>query len=109
MSIRVDEATPRPGASPPQNRGRHDQVPLVVAYDISDNRRRNRLYKLLHGFGDPLQKSVFLCWLDAPAHGRFTKLLEDFSQATHQGEERIECIPARADTFVRPDPNWVFE
>lgn len=41
-------------------------LPVLVAYDISDHRRRRRLYRLLSGFGEPLQESVFLCWVDAP-------------------------------------------
>ncbi len=40
------------------------QQPLFVAcYDISDNRERRRLDKLLCGFGFRTQKSVFECHL----------------------------------------------
>ena len=31
----------------------------VIAYDISDDRRRNRVAKVLEGFGDRVQLSVF--------------------------------------------------
>jgi CRISPR-associated protein Cas2 len=34
---------------------------IVVAYDISDDRRRARLHKRLKGFGRPVQYSVFEC------------------------------------------------
>lgn len=34
---------------------------VVVAYDISDDRRRARLYELLLGYGTPVQRSVFEC------------------------------------------------
>ena len=34
---------------------------IVVAYDISDDRRRTRLHKRLKGFGRPVQYSVFEC------------------------------------------------
>lgn len=37
---------------------------LLVAYDIAANRRRRRVFKLLHRWGRPLQKSVFLCGVD---------------------------------------------
>ena len=33
----------------------------IVTYDISDDRRRTAVYKLLRGFGDHLQYSVFRC------------------------------------------------
>ncbi len=36
---------------------------FVIAYDISDNRRRNRLFKALKHFGTPVQESVFECHL----------------------------------------------
>ena len=36
-------------------------VRLVVAYDITDDRRRVRLHTLLLGYGDPVQFSVFEC------------------------------------------------
>ena len=34
---------------------------VVVAYDISNDRRRTRLYKALLPFGTPVQFSVFEC------------------------------------------------
>lgn len=34
---------------------------LVVTYDIADDRRRTRLFTLLHGYGAPVQRSVFEC------------------------------------------------
>jgi len=36
----------------------------VVAYDIPDDKRRLKLYKGLHAFGLPVQRSVFECSLD---------------------------------------------
>lgn len=37
---------------------------LVVAYDIPDDRRRQRLHHVLEGFGTPVQYSVFECLLE---------------------------------------------
>ena len=37
---------------------------VVVAYDVANDRRRTRLYKLLLRFGTPVQLSVFECLLD---------------------------------------------
>ena len=37
-----------------QNRTRY-----VLAYDVSDDGRRNRLFRLLMGYGERVQKSVF--------------------------------------------------
>jgi CRISPR-associated protein Cas2 len=33
----------------------------LVAYDVSDPKRLRRTFKKLHGFGDPVQYSVFQC------------------------------------------------
>jgi CRISPR-associated protein Cas2 len=35
----------------------------VIAYDISDDRRRTRLFKTLKQYGTPVQESVFECHL----------------------------------------------
>ncbi|HOR19688.1 MAG TPA: CRISPR-associated endonuclease Cas2 [Brevefilum sp.] len=36
---------------------------LVVVYDLSNDRRRTKLHKLLKNFGSPVQYSVFECLL----------------------------------------------
>jgi len=36
-------------------------VQYVIAYDIADDRRRNRLARALEGWGRRVQKSVFEC------------------------------------------------
>jgi len=36
----------------------------VVAYDISDNKRRNKVYNLLKSWGEPVNLSVFECEFD---------------------------------------------
>mgnify|MGYP001827969673 FL=1 len=37
---------------------------IVVAYDIPDDRRRERLHKVLISYGTPVQYSVFECLLE---------------------------------------------
>lgn len=37
------------------------KMPLVLVYDIPDDKRRDRLRKTLLGFGTPVQYSVFEC------------------------------------------------
>lgn len=84
-------------------------LPVYVAYDISDRRRRNCLRRLLLGFGEPVQESVFLCWLDATRQQRFDRLLDTFRRLPHVGDERIDCIRARADSVPPPAREWVIE
>lgn len=45
----------------------------LVAYDITEPRRWRRVYRLLNGHGDPVQLSVFICWLSLTER----KLLEE--------------------------------
>ncbi len=48
----------------------------VVAYDIADDRQRTRLHKRLRGFGEAVQKSVFLCPLDSRRKARLEAMLQ---------------------------------
>ena len=84
-------------------------TPIYVAYDIAQQKRRNNLHRLLRGFGRPVQKSVFLCWLDAARQRRLKTLLADFSRIEHSGCERIEIIRAHEAENRSPPDNWVFE
>ena len=36
--------------------------PFIVAYDISNDKQRNYLHRLLNNFGKPIQKSIFICY-----------------------------------------------
>jgi CRISPR-associated protein Cas2 len=58
---------------------------IVVAYDISDDKRRTKLHDTLMSFGAPVQYSVFECILDKgglkkmkAAVGKVIKGEEDF-------------------------------
>jgi len=43
----------------------------LVSYDISNDRRRSRLAKVLEGWGRRVQYSVFECEVALPRWGRF--------------------------------------
>jgi CRISPR-associated endonuclease Cas2 len=96
---------------PPVIGVRHDAIPLLIAYDISEDRRRNSLHRLLRGFGDPVQRSVFLCWVDPRRRRRLETLLGDFLRSPDKGSERVDCFPARADglSTATQSEAWVFE
>lgn len=51
----------------------------VVVYDLSDDKRRSQIARLLDNFGDRVQESVFeLPDLDAPLFGRCLSALRGF-------------------------------
>ena len=37
---------------------------VLITYDISNNKRRSKLHKTLKNYGQPVQFSVFECFLD---------------------------------------------
>jgi CRISPR-associated protein Cas2 len=53
---------------------------VVISYDVSDDKRRYRIAKLLESFGSRVLESVFECDLTGPQftqlERRFRKLLE---------------------------------
>lgn len=48
----------------------------IVTYDISDDRRWRRIFKLMHGYGRWLQLSVFQCRLSARRRAEMAMRLE---------------------------------
>ena len=59
---------------------------VVVAYDISDDKRRTKLHNTLKNFGAPVQYSVFECIL---------------------GKEGLEKLKAAVDRVIKEDKDLV--
>lgn len=59
----------------------------VVAYDIPDDRRRTRLFKLMKGFGIHTQFSLFEC--DLPEH-QYQKMLASIEKLVNGSEDNIK-------------------
>jgi CRISPR-associated protein Cas2 len=53
----------------------------IVTYDISDDRRWRRVFKLMKGYGRWLQLSVFQCRLSARRRAEMARRLEDLIRA----------------------------
>jgi CRISPR-associated protein Cas2 len=58
----------------------------IVAYDIADDRRWRRIFKLMHGYGRWLQLSVFQCRLSARRRAEMALRLE---AAMHMKEDHV--------------------
>lgn len=54
---------------------------VVVAYDIADDRRRDKVAKILAGYGERVQFSVFECRLDRMQILRLRHALEEVIDA----------------------------
>ena len=57
----------------------------VVCYDISDDRRRRQVIKLLRSYGYRVQESVFHCLLKTPADVEL--LLKNLRQIINEGQD----------------------
>jgi len=53
-----------------------DEHLFIVAYDIRDTKRWRRVFRLMHGYGEWLQLSVFQCRLTAQQHAELIALLD---------------------------------
>jgi len=53
-----------------------DEHLYLVTYDIRDDKRWRRVFKLMKGFGEWLQLSVFQCRLSRRRHAEMIQLLD---------------------------------
>src|SRR6516165_9009127 len=62
---------------------------FIVTYDISDERRWRRVFKVMHGFGEWLQLSVFQCRL---SRRRRAELETRLRELVKNGEDHVLLI-----------------
>ena len=55
----------------------------IVTYDIADTKRWRRVFRLMEGFGEWLQLSVFQCRLSAQRHAELIALLDGIIHHDH--------------------------
>lgn len=65
---------------------RHTRQTFVVTYDISDPKRLRKTYKLMLGWGEHLQLSVFQCELN---DRELIELRSELSRVIHNGEDQV--------------------
>lgn len=69
----------------------------VVAYDIGDDVKRALVHKLLTGYGEPIQFSVFECWL---TRRELSKLSRALSVQQLAAGDRVEIFRCAGDAPV---------
>jgi CRISPR-associated protein Cas2 len=62
---------------------------FLVTYDISDDKRRNRVFTALHAFGEHVQYSVFFCELN---DREFVHLRHRLRREIHHGEDQVLMV-----------------
>lgn len=89
------------------HRGNPQRTLYVVAYDISDDRRRTRVHKALCGFGRWTQYSLFECYLSdkelVALHGKLDKLLDPKQDSVRFYHLCGACV-ARVETVGSSKP-----
>lgn len=71
----------------------------IVAYDISDPKRWRRVFRLMHGYGEWLQLSVFQCRLSRRRHAEMIQLLDGI---IHHKEDHVITMEVGPAESVKP-------
>ena len=71
----------------------------VVAYDISDPKRWRRVFKLMNGYGEWLQLSVFQCRLNQRRHAELIALLDEI---VHHQQDHVVLMDLGLADRVKP-------
>lgn len=62
---------------------------VLVSYDISDQKRWRKVYKIVRGFGSHVQYSVFLCQLTAQDEVQLQQMLMD---VIHRTQDQVMFV-----------------
>jgi len=70
----------------------------VVAYDVSDDKRRNRVVKVLEKHGVRVNYSVFECMF---TESRYVKVQEELKNKINEKEDTIIYYPICVNCFTK--------
>jgi len=68
----------------------------LVCYDIADQKRLRQVFKKMHGFGDPVQYSVFRCDLNPTEKALMLATLRELVNTAHDRVMIVRLGPASA-------------
>lgn len=71
----------------------------IVTYDISDSKRWRRVFRLMKGYGDWLQLSVFQCRLSRKQHAEMIALLDGI---IHHSDDHILIMDIGPAETIKP-------
>ena len=76
-----------------------DEHLYIVTYDIADDKRWRRLFKLMHGYGEWLQLSVFQCRL---TRMRQAELVQQAQAILNRDEDHLLMLDIGPAENVKP-------
>jgi len=71
-----------------------DEHLYIVTYDIADDKRWRSVFKIMKGYGEWLQLSVFQCRLSARRHAELIELLDGAIDNRHDHVLLVDLGPA---------------
>ena len=71
----------------------------IVSYDIGDQKRWRRVFKVMHGYGEWLQLSVFQCRLSRRRHAELIALLDGI---IHHSDDHIVLLDVGPIERIEP-------
>jgi CRISPR-associated protein Cas2 len=71
-----------------------DEHLYMITYDISDPKRWRRVFKLMNGYGEWLQLSVFQCRLSRRRHAELVTTLDEIIVNDHDHILMLDLGPA---------------
>ena len=74
----------------------------IVSYDVTNDRRRDRVYHVLLGYGDHVQYSVFCCQLTARER---VCLCRDLGEHLNHAEDQAMVLDAGPVEGQQPEPD----
>ena len=78
---------------------------FLVSYDISDDKRRSRIARLMLGYGERIQQSVFCCQLNKR---EMLRLQEEIKQLIHHADDQVLFLNAGAVIGYNPLPEFQY-
>lgn len=76
-----------------------DEHLYIVTYDISDPKRWRSVFKMMHGYGEWLQLSVFQCRLSKRRHADMIATLDEL---IHHKEDHVVMLDLGPADTVEP-------
>lgn len=76
-----------------------DEHLYIITYDIADQKRWRSIFKLLHGYGEWLQLSVFQCRLSRLRHAELVATLDEL---IHHKEDHVILVDLGLADSVKP-------
>lgn len=71
----------------------------IITYDIGDAKRWRRAFKIMNGYGEWLQLSVFQCRLSRQRHAELIALLDGI---IHHDKDHVLCVDVGPAEHVVP-------